>query len=330
MSARRAQGARWKGLRRLSSRIPVVDLLSLWHAVAAADQLSFHRAAAVIGVRQSAVSRRIRALEDRLGVSLFERNVSGVYPTLAGFEFIHQARSILSDVDYAVKVARAAGRGATGHLRVGFFASLATGFLRDLLTEFRQTHRNVDIDMRHGGLGDHIRQIRDRSMDIAFCTGHPDVPDCDVELLWNERVFCILPDSHQLAARRSIDWSDLRDELFIVSREEPGPEIHEYLIRRLATLGFHPNVKRMSVCRESLIHLVAMGFGITLTSESTVSTPFRRVVFRPFEGTSDILPCVAIWSPQNDNPALRRLISLGRSLRSRRMVATERRASPFQ
>lgn len=211
---------------------------------------------------------------------------------------------------------RAAGRGATGHIRVGFFASLANGFLRDLLTEFRHRHADAEIDMRQGGLGDHLRQIRDRGMDIAFCTGKMDLLDCDVELLWKERVYCILPEAHELAKRESLDWADLRDEPFIVSREEPGPEIHEYLIARLATLGFHPDVRRLAVCRESLVHLVAMGFGITLTSESTISTPFRGIVFRPLKNAADILPCVGIWSPQNDNPALRRLISLAKSLSS--------------
>lgn len=310
------------GAGKVNQRVPVIDLLSVWHAVVAADQLSFHRAATVIGVRQSAVSRRVRALEDELGVSLFERKVSGVYPTTAGLEFLHHARSILSDVDYAVKVSRAAGRGATGHLRVGFFASLACGFLRDLLSEFKRQHGNVDIDVWHGGPDDHIRQIRDHSMDIAFCTGSPELSDCDVELLWSERVYCVLPATHRLAKRASVDWADLRDESFIVSRDEPGPEIHEYLIRRLATLGFHPSVRRLAVCRESLIHLVAMDFGVTLTSESTISTPFRGIVFRPFKSARDVLPCVGIWSPENDNPALRRLISLARSLKSTHTWAT--------
>jgi len=48
-----------------------------------ADHASFSRAARVLGVRQSAVSRRIQALEDELGVSLFERQLNGVRPTIA-------------------------------------------------------------------------------------------------------------------------------------------------------------------------------------------------------------------------------------------------------
>jgi DNA-binding transcriptional LysR family regulator len=287
---------------------------SIWHSIVASEQRSFHRAAALIGIDQSVVSRKVRALEDELGVSLFERDRGGVRLTRAGEEFIRHAKAVLSDLDYAVKAARSAGEGISGVLRVGFFCSLSTGFLRDLLKEFIQHHKAVSVEVEHGAPGDHIRRIRDRTMDIAFFTGSPNVPDCDVELLWHERVYCVLPEGHRLSEVGALKWPDLRGERFIVSRNEPGPEIHEYLIRRLATLGFHPQVKRLSVCRESLIHLVSMGFGATLTSASAVATPFRGVRFMPMSGDEDTLPTVGVWLPSNDNPALRRFVSLARAM----------------
>jgi DNA-binding transcriptional LysR family regulator len=295
-----------------------IELRSIWHSIVAAEELSFHRAAVVLGLDQSVVSRRIRALEDQLGVSLFERSHAGVRLTKAGKDFVREARSALRDLDYAVKAARSAGIGYRGSLRIGFFCSLATGFLRELLIEFARAHKTVAIDLDHGATGCHIQEIRDRTMDIAFFTGCPTLADCDVELLWHERVFCVLPIGHRLASKESLDWSDVRAESFIVSQEEPGPEIHDYLVKHLATLGFHPNVKRLSVCRESLIHLVAMGFGLTLTSESAVSSPFQGVTFRPINGVDAVLPCVGVWSPSNDNPALRRFVSLARVLKRRR------------
>jgi DNA-binding transcriptional LysR family regulator len=293
-----------------------IKLDSLWHSIIASEQGSFHRAATVLDVDQSVVSRKVRSLEDELGVSLFERHRVGIRLTSAGERFIRHAKAALCDLDYAVKSARSAGEGSTGFLRIGFFCSLGTGFLRELLSEFVRRHRTVGVEMAHGAPRDHVRRIRDRTMDIAFFTGSPDLPDCDVELLWHERVYCVLPEDHRLSAVGAANWSDLQGEAFIVSREEPGPEIHEYLIRRLATLGFHPNVKRLSVCRESLFHLVAMGFGVTLTSESAVSTPFHGVQFKQIAGDNDILPTVGVWLPGNDNPALRRFVSLARSMRS--------------
>jgi D-serine dehydratase len=61
-----------------------VNLRAILHSIVAIEQGSFHRAANVIGTNQSVVSRRIRAVEDELGVSLFERDRAGVRPTAAG------------------------------------------------------------------------------------------------------------------------------------------------------------------------------------------------------------------------------------------------------
>ena len=90
-----------------------INLRAIWHLIVVSEQRSFHRAANVIGTDQSVVSRRIRALEDELGVSLFERDRAGVRLTTAGKEFVSQAKTALCDLDYAVKSARSAGRGSS-------------------------------------------------------------------------------------------------------------------------------------------------------------------------------------------------------------------------
>lgn len=76
---------------------------------------------------------------------------------------------------------------------------------------------------------------------------------------------------------------------------------------------------RQAVGRDNLMQLVAMGQGLTLTSEAITATRFPGVVFRPLNG--QVWPYSAIWSPRNDNPALRRLLSLARSLSRGQQVA---------
>jgi hypothetical protein len=100
-----------------------------------------------------------------------------------------------------------------------------------------------------------------------------------------------------------IGWDDLRDEHFIVSETNPGPETHDYLVKHLAELGRHPNVERCSVGRDNLMKLVTLGRGLTLTSEATTGAAFPGVVYRPIEGQT--VPFSAVWSLRNDNPAFR-------------------------
>ena len=62
------------------------------------------------------------------------------------------------------------------------------------------------------------------------------------------------------------------------------------------------------------MHLVALGFGISLVSEAAISTHYPDIVFRPLATSEDVLAYSAVWLPGNDNPALRRFLSLARTL----------------
>ncbi|KRW97505.1 LysR family transcriptional regulator [Paracoccus sp. MKU1] len=290
----------------------VIELRHLRYVIAAVEHGSFSAAAGTLGVRESSISRRIRDLEDETGAALFIRHKRGVTLTDAGKRFLAHARRALDELDLAIKDVGAAGRAEQGVLRIGIFASLASGFLADLLRRYNEEHPGVRSVIIEGGPSDHIAAIRQHRMDVAFLTGTPDAAECDVEVFWKERVFVALPERDDLVARKRIVWSELRDRHFIVSEAGPGPEIHDYLVRHLSELGHHPSVERCPVSRDTLMQLVALGNGLTVTSEATTGASFPGVVFRPL--ATEPLPFCAVWSPRNDNPALRRLLSLARIL----------------
>jgi DNA-binding transcriptional LysR family regulator len=296
------------------SRPEAINFVSIAQALQVAEHLSVRQAASALGVRQSAVSRRVRSLEDALGVSLFERYHAGVRVTAAGAQFLEQARRALYQLDYAIKTAGAAGRGANGRLSIGIFSSIAAGFMRELMRAYVRDHPDVTIRIVEGAAGDHVALIRKRRLDIAFVRGIPVVSDCEVEQLWRERMFVVLPHGHALCERDEIGWELLRDEKFILRQTEPGPQIHDYLIARLADLGYYPSVRRFDVGRDTLMHLVALGLGVSFASQSATAASFPEVFFRPIAGDAELLPFSAMWSPSNDNPAFRRFLSLARVL----------------
>jgi DNA-binding transcriptional LysR family regulator len=142
------------------------------------------------------------------------------------------------------------------------------------------------------------------------------MPGCLAECLWAERVFVAMPSEHPLASREEIEWDDIRGEKFIVSAGGPGPEIHDYLVCRLAGLGFRPIVNIHQVGRESLLNLVALGYGLSLVSSSSLGGEVVGVALRPISGDRDILESSAVWSSRNTNPALQSLLAVARSLRA--------------
>jgi DNA-binding transcriptional LysR family regulator len=299
-----------------------VELRHLRYAIAAADHGSFRRAARTLSVEESTLSRRIRDLEDELGAALFVRRASGVQLTYAGERFLDHARRAMGEVTHAVVEVGAIGRGEAGAVRVGIFSSLASGFLADLLREYLIKHPDVRTDVFEGSPSGHLSAVRHHQTDIAFLTGEQEVDGCDRLHLWDERVLVAMPRLHRLADFAALSWEDLRAERFIVSEADPGPEIHDYLVKHLAGLGHHPSIERHRVSRDNLMNLVSIGGGLTLTSEATVGANFPGVVYKPLAG--ELLPFCAFWSPRNDNPALRRMLSLARIMSNRSGVLQQR------
>lgn len=288
-----------------------IELRHLRYVVAASTCGSFRRAAESLGVEQSAISRRIRDLEDELGASLFNRHSGGVFLTHAGRKFVRRARQVLNEVSCAAADVGPIGRGEEGAVRIGIFSSLASGFLAQVLRAYSDHYSDVRIDIIEGVPSDHISAVRRHELDVAFVTGSPSVMDCDAAQFWTERVFVVLPDQHVLANRKTIKWDDLRSETFIISEGDLSPEIYDFLIKHLSDLGVHPSIERHRVGRDNLMQIVSFGRGVTLTSESTIATRFPGIVYRPLHG--ETLPFRAVWSPNNDNPALRRMLSLART-----------------
>lgn len=90
-----------------------MELRHLRYVLAAAEAGSFRAAARALGIRESAVSRRIRDLEDEIGAALFVRSHKGVKLTYAGQRFVCRSRTALDQISDATKDVGAIGR-ATG------------------------------------------------------------------------------------------------------------------------------------------------------------------------------------------------------------------------
>ena len=296
------------------SGLPAIDLISVTQGLVVAECLSFRRAARILGMQQSVIGRRVRALEDKLGVSLFERTPAGVRLTTAGVHFFEQARAGLRQLDDAVQTAGAAGRGIIGQLNIGILSSMAAGFLREVIRAYRARHADVAMHVLEAASREQVAFIRETRLDVAFVLGVPELSDCEVMQLWTEQIFVALPQGHMLCDCDEITWESLRYEKVILCQSELGGAIHDRLITRLAQFGSSPWIERLDVGREALMHLVALGLGVSFTSEATVATPFPEVTFRPIAGDSARIPFSAVWLPNNDNPAFRRFLSLARGM----------------
>ena len=151
-----------------------IDLRGMSLAILVARTGSIRLAAREAGRTVSAVSRSIRALEDGLGVSLFERRPSGMKLTAAGDEFLVEATRVLGGLQSAVSRAREAGSAATGRLVIGTYFSASIGRFREALMRFVEQNQGVEIWLREGNRDELLLTLRRGEVDLALLLGPMD------------------------------------------------------------------------------------------------------------------------------------------------------------
>ncbi len=282
------------------------------YAVAAAHFRSFRRAAEELGVKQSTLSRCIRQMEDRLGVQVFERTSGGVRLTTAGAEVLRTSRHLVETVDHMAATAKDIGRGEAGQLAIGFYTSLSAGNLRASLMEYAARFPKVDIRTIEGARRCLFASMERGTLDVAIVTGEPSARIVKAMPLWSERVMVALPEGHRLASNNIVYWTDLKDETFLLSQRDPGPEIQDILLAKLAAPGERPKVISHDISRENIKSLVGAGFGVSLMCEACVGASYAGVVYREARdgnGPSRI-SYATYWHGDNDNPALAHFLNL--------------------
>src|SRR4051812_18807131 len=110
-----------------------VSLRQLQYVAAVAEERSFRRAAERCHVSQPSLSAQLAALEEALGVRLFERDRRGVLPTRAGEELLERARRVLVEADDLVEAARRLGDPLAGLLRIGVIPTISPYLLPEIV-----------------------------------------------------------------------------------------------------------------------------------------------------------------------------------------------------
>jgi DNA-binding transcriptional LysR family regulator len=127
-----------------------MEILDLQYLMATADAGKFALAAKELGVDTSTVSRRIGSLEDELGLSLFERDHSGIRLTRGGKSVVRCARVALFHLNEIKRVGHQFAHGSSGELRLGVRHPPIAGAARDLLASWRAANPGLLLTIVEG------------------------------------------------------------------------------------------------------------------------------------------------------------------------------------
>ncbi|WEQ53734.1 LysR family transcriptional regulator [Komagataeibacter oboediens] len=289
-------------------RRPPFDLWQLLCVRAIAEQGSIHGAARFLNTRQSAVSRSLHNLEERLNVRLFTRSPAGATPTAFGEEFILWTQMILDNVAGMNARARRTGKGENGQISIGIQTCVLPGRLSAFTAEFRATHPDIIFRYSEGTGKRLVRRLQRGQIDFAAVTRRNLTPVLRVMPLWSDRIVAALSTDHPLATRREISWQDLRHETFLIGRDNAGHDFKELIRRKLGETDIHPRIRHHDIGSNRVVALVQNKEGIALLPASWL--PLIRdqhghdiaIMEIRDAGGSSHLEFGIVWRPDNENP----------------------------
>ena len=147
-------------------------------------------------------------------------------------------------------------------------------------------------------------------IDIAILMGVAGYGGFRCELLWSERMLAALPASHPLAECDIVHWTDLRGERFLLPAADPGPEIRDMLLGRLAASGGKPDIRMHQLSRETVLSVLGDSPSVSIVCEGSTGARYPDVVYRPIHGEQGpaLTGYSGCWRDDNSNPALRRFL----------------------
>lgn len=246
-----------------------MELRHLRYFCAVAGTGHMTRAAERLGIAQPALSQQIRSLEDELGVPLFDRIGRGLALNEAGRLFLEEARDVLVRVDGAASLARQAGRGEVGRLRVGFTASTCFNpAVTETLKSYRQSWPGVELVLEEGRSSLLETALEQGALDAAFL--RPPLRSTerlDFVLVATEPMVAALPVGHRHQGRTSLTLAELRDEAFILYPRADGAGLSENVVAACQRAGFTPKVAQQTPQLASTVNLVAAAMGIAVVPD---------------------------------------------------------------
>ena len=300
-----------------------MDLRQLRQFVAVAENLHFGRAAQALSMAQPPLSRTIRALEQELGVALFERSRRKVLLAGAGRALLHEAKSVLAAAARLADTARGAAAGEHGELVLSFVSIVDYSFLPDLLRRFTKRFPRVRVDLREATTDVQLAELRAGRCDCGILLGPAltDTPDSGsaartgaslaYRALVSESMVLALPATHARAgAGAPIALKTLAGEAFICSPRHVAPRLYDAIIGACAAAGFSPRIVQEAIQMQTIISLVSAGMGVALVPESIMSLKRPGVIYRRVRGARPLLEIGLAWRDDNPSAVLGNFVAL--------------------
>jgi len=243
---------------------------------AVAERLSFRKAAEELYLTQPAVSLQIKALEEDLGVQLFDRSGAHITLTAAGgilLDYAKQVNALLVEAEH--EIAALSGEHA-GQLALGASTTIAQYVLPRLLGEFCKEHPRVRATLISGNTERIVEAVAKQTIALGFIEGPSRSRDVKTEPFLQDELVLIVSTAHEWAERTSISLSDLCTAPLLM--RERGSGTRHVIEMELERQG----IKRSSLhivmeldSSEAIKSAVEAGLGVGFVSRWAIAKDLR-------------------------------------------------------
>ena len=244
-------------------------------ALAVAENASFTRASQRLYVAQSAISRKIKMLEDELGEPIFKRVNKKVYVTPAGETLLKYARRIFQDIRNVKLEISEIAHLERGQLRIGTGMLACTYILPPVLERFKVLHPSIDLEVITAPTDALLVKLRDNTIELGVLTLPIHHPDLTVVPLIREEMVVVTSPKHPVLSRRSwIDAQEIQDYALIqFPREARTRHVIEEFFRKV---GISPRVVMEAENVALIKPLVKIDLGISIIPSRSVAEELER------------------------------------------------------
>ncbi len=296
-------------------RLPDINQIAAFIAVA--EELSFKRAAARLAIDASALSRRIRDLEARLGFQLFFRTTQVVELTEAGRRFYDGNQHLIGALRETIASAARVARGSVGHLRVAYMTFAGLDLMPRAVTRYRKMHPDVSLSLSYLPTQDQKVALSRNEIDVGLMLGPFQHSEFEVETLMVDSLFLAMPVDHKFASMRSIAPERLEGQPIVLGTDRHWDFYRSRIEQALGPHAIALNIELEASNMLGMLGLVKAGAGLTIVPESMTGYCPGGVVMRPIAGCEAAIETIAAW-PKPAEAKLRDFVSILREQSARR------------
>lgn len=271
-------------------------LQQLRYLVALAETLHFRRAAEQTHVTQPTLSGQLRELEEKLGVQLVERSRSKVILTPIGTEIAARSRTVLRDVQDIVGLAKHGQSPLGGTIRVGVLQSLGPYLLPHILPQLHRTYPSLKLYVREGMPQALLHAVDDGTLDLLLFPLPVTEADLRSVRLFREPLWIVAPSDHRLAAKETVERSDLEGETILTL--EHGHRLHDQVRVLCDEFGAELSHDYEGTSLDTLRQMVGMGMGLSFLPALYVRSEVlhdKQVVARQLKSRAPSRMIGMIW-----------------------------------